>query len=251
VVLNGAGAALTVPNNPTQNNDTAISNAKRLTLGTAPLTITDGILQVAPAAALAIDTVVLSTNIDDTEIGYLAAADGGAVILANGGSVNIGVTVITAASTLRAGGGTITLGNNKIVGSVAGAVLTAAAGSPQFTLAANPNNFLILEQADLNLAANGTVNIGANSRVILTERGKITLNNGEGGKATARLGIAANGRLSGGFVGLTAPTAPETATGTQPVWSVAHRDAAAADVNILASGGAVALSKSGTGFTNN
>jgi hypothetical protein len=246
----GNGAILTVPNDPTQTTDAAINAAKKLTLSAQALEITDGVLQVAPDATLAVDAVALSTKLATTPapltIGYLALADGGALSLLTGGTVDIGDTVISVVSTLKAGGGTVTLGNDKIAGSVAGAALTATSGAPVFTLATT--KLLILEQADLNLAANGSVVITDPARVILTEQGKITLNNGEGGKETIREKIGDNGFLSGGFVGITAPTAPDTGTGTQPVWSVAHRDAAAADVGIAASGANVTLSKSSTSF---
>jgi hypothetical protein len=244
-----AAVTLTVPADPTQNSDAAISAAKRLTLAGQDLTITRGILQVAPGAAFAINAVSVTTNITDTQIGYLAAADGGAIVLVGAGDIDIGDTVIATASTLRAGGGTVTLGNNKIAGSVTGAVLTAATGAPSFTLDGT-TGLLSLEQTDLNLAANGSVVINdAEGRVILTGQAKIILNNGEGGVPTARSRITNGGNvgiLSGGVVGLTAPTA----TTTQAVWSVAHRDAAAADVSIVAAAAGFTLSKTGTSFTN-
>ncbi|MFP3090212.1 hypothetical protein LQZ21_07775 [Treponema sp. TIM-1] len=240
----GSSVTLTAPGNPTNAN--GIPAAKRLTLAGDDLRITDGILQVAPEAALAISGVTLRTNTDGpTQFGYLAVADGGSLISPSTttGTINIGHTTITGTSTLKASGGTITLGNNKIAGSVLGATLSTTAGVPTFGLATA--DILSLEQANLNLATNGIISIVAGSRVILTERGKITLNNGEGGVETTRSKIGDNITLSGGFVGLTSPTA----TTTQNVWSVAHRDVSAADVSIVA-GAAVTLSKSGTTFNN-
>jgi hypothetical protein len=245
VVLTPAGAAtLTVPGNPTQTNETAIGNAKRLTLTAAALTVTDGTLRVASGASFVIDNQILTTNtVGNVQIGYLAVEDGGSLLLANGGSIDIGNTTISAASTIRAGGGTITLGNNTIEGSVYGAALTATAGAPAFNLGAQ---LLTLKQANLNLATNGSLVISAGARVELTGRGKITLNNTEGGVPTTRSRINNNSVLSGEFEGLTSPSA----TTTQAVWSVAHRDASAANVSITATG-AVTLAKSATTFTTN
>jgi hypothetical protein len=248
VVLTAGGAStLTVPGNPSQITDAAIAAAKRLTLAGADLEITDGVLRVAPDAALAVDTQALTTGITATEIGYLALEDGASLVLVGTGSMGIGDTTINAASTLKASGGTITLGNNKIAGSALGAVLAPAAGSPVFTLdSAAGGKLLTLEQTNLNLAANGSVVIEDDARMILAKQAKITLNNGEGGVPTTRSKIGANGFLSGGFVGLTSPSA----TTTQAVWSVAHKDAEAADVSITATGADVTLAKSGTTFTN-
>jgi hypothetical protein len=246
VVLTPAGATtLTVPGNPS--NEAGIPATKRLILGVAGLTVTDGILQVAPEASLAIavtGTLALTTGITNNEIGYLAVADGGSLVLGTNGTVVIGNTTIGSASTLKAGGGTITLGNNQIQGSVLGATLTATAGSPAFTLAAQ---ILTLKQADLNLAANGSISIADGARVILTERGKITLNNGEGGVPTTLTKIGPNGDLSGG-VGLTNPSDAEKTS--QSIWSVVHQDTAAADVSITATGAAVSISRSSK-FTAN
>jgi hypothetical protein len=261
ILTPGTGTTLTGPAGASiQNNETAINAAKILTLAGAAATITDGTLRVAPDATFAIDGVVLTTNIPVPaalqQIGYLAVSDGGSLRLAATGGVGsvftgTGNTTITAlaAATLKAGGGTVTLGNNKIAGNVTGAVLTAATGAPSFTLDGQ-TGLLSLEQVDLNLAANGSVVIDdAEGRVILTGQAKIILNNGEGGVSTARSRITNGGNvgvLSGGVVGLTAPTA----TTTQPVWSVAHRDAAAADVSIVAAAAGFTLSKTGTSFTN-
>jgi hypothetical protein len=248
VVLTAGGTStLAAAPDPTQTSETAIANAKRLILAGSALEITDGILRVAPGASFAIDGVALTTGVAATEIGYLAVEDGGTLVLTATGTSSIGIgdnTGIAGASTLKASGGTITLGNDKIAGSVYGAVLTGASGAPVFTLAAD--SLLTLEQADLNLASYGSLIITAPARVILTERGKITLNNGTDGIPTTRSKIGA-ATLSGGFVGLTSPTA----TTTQQVWSVAHTDAAAADVSIAVSGTTdVTLAKSGTTFAN-
>jgi hypothetical protein len=247
VVLTPGGAStLTAPADPTQTSDAAIAAAKRLTLAGGALTVTDGVLRVAPDASLAVDTVALTTGTTVTTIGYLGLEDGGSLVLTGTtvGTVVIGDTTISGASTLKASGGIITLGNNKISGSAPGAVLAAASGTPVFTLASA--KLLTLDQADLNLASNGNVVITDTARVILTEQAKITLNNGEGGVPTTRRKIGANGLLSGGFVGLTSPTA----TTTQQVWSVAHESADAADVSITADGANVTLAKSGTTFNN-
>jgi hypothetical protein len=122
-------------------------------------------------------------------------------------------------------------------------------GAPSFNLA-GATGLLTLEQVDLNLAVNGNVTIAAiGGRVILREGAKLTLNNGEGGVPTKRTIITGTGNLertlSGGFVGLTAPTA----TTTQPVWSVTHENPAAAEVSIVATAATVVLSKSSTSFT--
>jgi hypothetical protein len=259
VVLLGdttGGATLTAAAAPSRADEKSVNDAKKITLGTQNLKIADGTLQVAAGAIFEIDSKSLITGIDgvNAKIGYLAVADGGTLsLLANAGTkLNIGNgdTVIssTTASTLKAGGGTVTLGANKIAGDTADTKLTAATGgsAPLFTLDAL--KLLTLQQVDLNLAAHGglVITTGATpARVILTDKAKITLNNGEGGKETDRTKIAQGGNsvtLTGDLVGLTAPSASTT----QAVWSVAHNGGS--DVNIISGTATVTLSKSGTSF---
>jgi hypothetical protein len=248
VLRSGTGTVLAVT--PAPANETA---GKRLTLGTADLTITDGTLQVVEDATFVINGVALTTNITNTQFGYLAMDAGGTINLTGTGSVVIGETEIDEASTLIARGGTVTLGNNKIAGSAVGAVLTLPernGGIPEFTL--DPDKILILEQVDLNLAVNGRLILTAaatdsGTQVVLRKQAKITLNNGEGGIRTTRSNITGGGNvgvLSKG-VGYIAPNA----TTNQTVWSVAQEGTSEASITASTAGGTVTLSKSATSFT--
>jgi hypothetical protein len=234
-----AGATLTFAAAPKDE-----SAAKVLTLGTQSLTITDGTLRVEPGATLAINAVALTTNntVATAKIGYLALADGGALMLDNtaatyGSVVNTsGNTSITATSdaTLTASGGTITLGRDTIEGSVAGAVLAPTKGAAVFGVTGVKS--LTLKRVDLNLASYGTISLAAaGDQVILTDRAKLTLSDKEGGTATALEKIGANITLSEGSLGLTDPASTAK---TPPVWSVAQQGDTAPDVNIRATAAA-------------
>jgi hypothetical protein len=183
-----SGATLTLAAAPAKADETSVNDAKKITLGDQPLEITSGVLQVAPGAVFELNDKTLTTGADPAVKGYLALENGGKVAFLSSGSLVIGDTTIKVASTLQAGGGTVTLGNDKIAGSAAGTTLAAplkggiAGTAPLISVAANTN--LILEQVDLNLAAFGGLEINAGSgRVILTGRARIILNNGEGGAA--------------------------------------------------------------------
>jgi hypothetical protein len=253
VITPTAGAVLTASAAPTKNDAAAITAAKRISLGTAGIDITDGTVQVAPGAIFDINVVALTTNPGVTEIGYLAVADGGTLTLSGSpqaGTLNIGDTVISQISTLKASGGTVTLGNNVIAGSAPGAKLAPEKGSAGTLITVNnTDDRLTLEQVELNLAAYGTLRItDVGGRVILTDGAKITLNSGENGIPTELSTITTSGgtaRLAGDFNGLTAPGS----TTKQAVWSVAHKGGAAADASIIANIANIAFSKSGATFT--
>jgi hypothetical protein len=253
-------ATLTAAADPA-NTEAGISGAKRLTLAGAASTITNGTLRVAPEATLVLG-VELTTENDPApapplvgpQIGYLAVADGGTLMLTGAaGSVvtGTGITSITAPTnevTLKASGGTITLGRNTIEGSVLGAVLTPVKGAPLFKVLA-ATSLLTLNRADLNLASYGSISFDiAGGRVILTDRAKITLNSGEDGVPTTLSAInrttgslSTTGiSLSGGFVGLTDTSSK--------VLSVAQQGADVAEVSIVANA-AADITKSAK-FTN-
>jgi hypothetical protein len=254
----GSGAALAAAPAPSRNTEEAVNGAKKITLGDDSLTINNGTLQVVPGAIFEIeDAKSLSTKLPTTspsyEIGYLAVADTAALnFSATGGTVNIGATTVagSAASSLKASGGTVILGNNKIAGGAAGAKLTAAAGGTNLAFSlTGSGSVLILQQVDLNLAGHGSLGIagaGTANQVTLADQAKITLNNGEGGKATSRSKIGQSATLfatlTGDYEAVTAPTA----TTSQAAWSVAHKGEAY--VSIIGGASAVSLSKSGTSF---
>ncbi|MFP3089473.1 hypothetical protein LQZ21_04010 [Treponema sp. TIM-1] len=263
VELTPAGnVTLTAADRPTRNNEDGVNAAKKIIVAGNNLEITDGTLQVAPGARFEIDGRTLTTNIDTEYIGYLAVADTGTLSLVDTGSVGIpaigiGDTVITspAASTLKASGGTVILGNNKIQGATAGAKLTAATGGQSPSITVDPasgtpgNKVLILQQVDLNLAGHGSlvitgVGVTAN-QVSLANLAKITLNNGEGGKTTDRSRIGnttVSAILTGDYEGII----PSTATTSQAAWSLAHKGGA--NVSIIGGTNTVTLAKSGTAF---
>jgi hypothetical protein len=249
------GATLTPANRPTKNDETAIAAAKKISLADQNVEITDGTLQVVSGAIFDVKGVVLSTatNAGAGEIGYLAVADGGTLTLtldnAVSGSISIIDTVIGNVSTLKASGGTITLGNNVIAGSAPGAKLTPEKGSAGTTITVNgaTDDRLTLQQAELNLAAYGSLVLVPNGRVILNDGAKLTLNSGENGiPTTLSSGIATTGgnaRLAGDFDGLTAPGS----TTKQAVWSVAHKGGTAQAASIIADAN-ISISKSGATF---
>jgi hypothetical protein len=244
-----ATAVLTLAAAPAKADETSVNNAKKITLDTEDLEITSGVLQVAPGAVFELDSKALTTSTAATEKGYLALENGGKVAFSDTGttgttgSLVIGQTTINAVSTLQAGGGTVTLGNDKIAGSAAGTTLAAPLKggtvgiAPLISVAADEN--LILEQVDLNLATFGGLEITAGSgRVILTGRARIILNNGEGGAAvpddytniTTTDGVL---RLAGAESISVSGSASK-----YPVWSVAHKGGDAADASIIASSSA-------------
>jgi hypothetical protein len=221
------------------------------------LTITDGTLQVVPGATLEVSagatTMELATKPavagNVLPIGYLALADGATLSLAtaaggaNIGSVDIGDTDITIASTITASGGTVTLGNNMIQGSVSGAALKVVKGNATFRTNAGR---LTLEQVNLDLITSGVLGTTvATDRLSLTKGAKLTLKTDEGGVETPRRNIGAagagnNAEIEGDVVCLIAPSAGNS----QAVLSVAHKGGS--DVTITK--GIINLSRSGTNF---
>jgi hypothetical protein len=243
VVLTPAGATTLIFDATAPKDESA---AKVLTLGAAAAVITDGTLRVEPGATLVIKEVALTTNntvvANVPYIGYLAVADGGALMLDDttgtyGSVVNTSTnTSITATSdaTLTASGGTITLGRDTIEGSVAGAALIPTKGAAVFGVTGVTS--LTLKRVDLNLASYGTISLAAaGDQVILTDRAKLTLSDKEGGTATALEKIGANITLSEGSLSLTDPASTAK---TPPVWSVAQQGDTAPDVNIRATNAA-------------
>jgi hypothetical protein len=256
VVLTPAAGGVTLTAGPAgaaaiQNTEAGINAAKIVTLADDGLTITSGVLRVAPDAALVVNGQVLTTGDTNTLKGYLAVVDGGSLRLADAASsVETGdtETSITAPgiAVLKAVGGTITLGNNRIAGSVDGAALTVTTGAPVFNVL-TPASRLTLNQADLNVAGGSILVNDIGGRVVLQQRAKITLNTGEGGiPATLTGGInrtagslATTGfALNGDFAGLTAPNA----TTNQAVWSVAQQGTG--EVSVVANAATLTLNKS-------
>jgi hypothetical protein len=256
-----SGVTLTAAPAPGKNAEDAVNLAKKIILGGDDLTITIGTLQVAPGAIFEVNNETLITNIPAAapfdRIGYLAVADTGTLSLTNAGAslVVLGDTEISAttASTLKAAGGTVILGNNKIYGDAPGATLTAATGGTGLAITLDDGlaggTVLILQQVNLNLALHGSLVItghAVNTQVTLADLAKITLNNGEGGKVTDRNKIGAAGNfatLNGDFEALTAGTA----TTSQAAWSVAHKGGSYVRIASPAAG-TVSLAKSGTSF---
>jgi hypothetical protein len=236
-----AGVALTTTTAPSRVD--RVDASKKLTLG-RNLTILNGTLQVASGAVFEVNTVTLTTytpNPGETIIGYLAVADGGTLGLAAAGTVNIGgaiTTISSTSSTITAGSGTVSLGNNKIVGAAAGSTLKVT-GNAAFAV---NGGRLTLEQVDLNLTAAGSIATTlVTDQVELTKRAKITLRDDAGGVATDRNKIgstARNAALDGDFAGLTSGAAS-----TQAALSVAHNGGSPALIK-----GLVTLSRSGTNF---
>jgi hypothetical protein len=242
----GGAAVLTPADPPTKSDEATVNAAKDIGLSGA-LEITRGTLQVEPGATLDINGVTLTTGITPARVGYLAVADGGTLAFW-GGTLDIGDTTINmggaaASAMLTAVGGTVTLGNDKIAGSVPGAKLEPPAkggtsgSAPAIALNGGGTGRLILEQVDLNLATFGVLAIvNMRDQVILAKQARITLNNTEGGIPTEWGFITLSGGanssaiLNGGFVGLTAPGS----TTKQSVWSVAHRGGDAPDAGITA-----------------
>jgi hypothetical protein len=247
--LLSTGAVLTAAPAPAKNDAAQIAAAKKLTLGTRGLIIRDGTLQVVPGAALELDGVTLKTNSANKASGFLALADSGKLIFTGSGALDLGKTTINTASTLTAVGGLITLGSNTIEGNEPGTKLEApakggtAGTAPKFTV--STDTYLTLKQVDLNLAAFGGLEIAAvtsnHGGVILKDRAKIILNNGEGGqpatgtKITTSAGTLA---LGGDYEALTAPNA---AANKEPVWSVAQNGVG--EASVIAGAATVTLGK--------
>jgi hypothetical protein len=223
-----------------------IAALKKITLSGANLAITSGTLQVAGGGILEIDQKKLSTT---GAAGALAVADGGTLALTGNVSSVIGFgigdtttsTVVNdiivkgagAATTLKASGGTVTLGGvvggGKITGSVTEATLalggTSADADINFALAAG-NKTLTLDRVTLDLKDTGTLTISdatAVNVVALTNKAKLLLNQGTGAAGVDNengyiVGGAHKGTIAGGARIAIGSTDASGAT----VYSIAH-----------------------------
>jgi hypothetical protein len=155
--------------NPT---DQQILNAKTLTLGGASLTITTGNLQVTQAGIFEIGPVTLSTS---GAISTLSVAPGGTIVLVNksasistGTAVNdviitgVGIATTRATpTTLKASGGTISMGDSMISGSAAGASTSLVLGGADSAVITSKN--LVLNNVTLDLRDRGDLVIAMNT----------------------------------------------------------------------------------------
>jgi hypothetical protein len=196
VVLNSIGmatltAGAAAPDvNPT---DQQLLDAKTLTLGGAPLTIISGNLQAASAGIFEIyettpgPQIVLSTTAKGS---VLSVAPGGTIVLANrNSSINLGVSTNdvtitgtgsaggkTAATTLTASGGTVSLGDSVIKGSAVGVSLVLGSGSNSAVITSKN---LVLDNITLDLSDSGALVLPMNaanpSTVSLKNQAKLLL----------------------------------------------------------------------------
>ncbi|MDR2210591.1 MAG: hypothetical protein LBO65_03875 [Spirochaetaceae bacterium] len=233
-----SGLVLTPGSNPAKDTEVLVNAQKKITLSVAGFEITDGTLQVAQGAILDIAGQTVNTKVAPTlvppQFGYLAVANGGTLVI-GAGSLDIDYTTINAASTIKAEGGTVTLGNNTIAGSVPGTKLSASKGGALTAplIAVDPNQSLNLAQLDLNLAVYGGLQLkGVDSRITLKKQAKIILKELAGGPTEWRNITTALGNIKlNGNIEAIADT-PESVK-KQNVVSLAHKGGEA-EVSIIA-----------------